>query len=79
MNWIGVWWTFVPHFSIFHCKTTSHTSYVPTTLKKNDHVTGKFTYCLPPQPDEKPVSRLGVGHMTYDILTNNIDHELAYN
>jgi hypothetical protein len=30
--------------------------YVPTILNKIDHVTGKFTYLLPHQPDEKPVT-----------------------
>jgi hypothetical protein len=45
-----------------------HTSYVPTILKKIDHVTGKFTYFLPHQPDEKPVALgLVIRHMTLEI------------
>ena len=45
---------------LFHIAVTSIVNYFSHLLctnyaKKNYHVTGKFTYVLPHQPDEKPV------------------------
>jgi hypothetical protein len=44
---------------LFHISVFSIVKLLLTPLnytKKNDYITGKFTYVLPHQPDEKPVA-----------------------